>query len=617
MGRLQELKLSSKFLFGIGIILLLFWSSFAVFLYTYLRNDLVKQSYEKTDILMGHINATMHYVKDKLRPKMFEMMPKDEILREAMSTTFINKAIMKTFNHEFPKYTYRRVSPTPLNPENKADDFEAGFIDNFNRTGETTWKGTVKRKGNHYFVNARAVFVEKECVTCHKTAKLGEIIGIEYVSIPVDDALKAMKRVTISIFLIGVSGMVFLFIILNVFIDTVVVRPVKKVSSFFKSVVNGEKNLDFSIESKDEIGEMVHSFNTMMAYLKESDDKLRASESKYRHIFEGSKDAIIVTDCEGDLLDVNPAGRELFGEKVKSMDELFINPEDYIQVIREMNKRGFVKDYETSLKRPEGKNLDVLITANYRLDESFSICGYEFIIKDITERKWMEQQLRQSERLASLGKLAAGVAHEINNPLSVILGYTKLLMKNSPEDSKGDLEKIYKNAQACKKIVDDLLHFSRRSEPHRRQASINELLDDVLSSLTNTFAENKITIEKSLDSTIPNVVIDTDRIRQVFMNLLMNASQAISSDGVIKVSTTYDAKTHRIQIAISDNGCGIPKESVSHIFDPFFTTRDKGTGLGLSVSYGIIKEHGGEIFVTSEVGKGTTFTILLPASEVS
>lgn len=612
---LKNLRLSSKFLLGIGVILLVFWSSFAVFLYIYLRDDLVKHSYEKTDILLGHIDATMHYVKDSLRPKMFDMVPKDKIMKEAMSTTFINKSIMKTFNKEFPKYTFRRVSRIPINPENTADRFEAGFIDRFGRTGETAWKGPVKREGKNYFVNVRAVFLEEECLVCHRNAEPGGLFGVEYVSIPVDDALHAMRRSTIAIFLMGVTGMVFLFIILNVYIDTIVVRPVKKVSSFFKSVVSGKSNPDFSIKSRDEIGEMVGSFNTMMAYLKESDDRLRASERKYRHIFKGSKDAIIVADCDGSFLDVNPAGRELFGEEMDTVADLFTSSGDLAQVIKEMEKVGFVKDYETCLRGSEGKNLDVLITANYKLDESHNICGYEFLIKDITERKWLELQLRQSERLASLGKLAAGVAHEINNPLSVILGYTKLLLKEGslPEGGRGDLEHVYSNAQACKKIVEDLLSFSRRSEPSLSKVGMNGLLDEVLSNLGTVFDERGIGVERSFDGSIPDMLVDAGRLRQVFMNLLMNACQAIQSDGTICVSTAYDSPARQVRVSISDNGCGIPRESLGHIFDPFFTTREDGTGLGLSVSYGIIKDHGGEIYVVSEAGTGTTFTVVLPA----
>lgn len=610
---LNRLKLSSKFLIGIGVILVLFWCAFAAFLYTYLRNDLIKQSYEKTDILIGHIDSTSHYVQDVLRPRMFELLPQDVILKEAMSTTFINKTIMEAFNKEFPGYTFRRVSMDPINPVNMADSFEESFIKRFSDSGETHWKGTVKRKEEHNFVNIRAVPAEPDCFKCHRPLPEGSLLGIEYVSIPVDDALEAMKQITMAVFFMGLSGLVFLFTIINLYIETTVARPIKKVSSFFKSVVSGRRSPELEIKSHDEIGEMARSFNSMMEHLKESEDKLRASEKKYRNIFEDTKDAIIITDAEGNLQEMNPAGMELFPEGASTMKGLFVIPGDYERTIAEIEKGGFIKDFETSLRGRYDKSLEVLITANSRLEEGGGVCGYEYIIKDITERKWMEEQMRKSERLASVGKLAAGVAHEINNPLSVIMGYSRLLLREPLADNmKGDLETVMKNAESCKKIIEDLLHFSRYSKPSPVMSDLNALLVEVLGDLDNIFSKKGITIDKSLDDIMPEVFIDPGRIRQVLMNMLLNAAQAMPGGGKITVQTTYARKGRKALVSISDSGGGIREEDLSHIFDPFFTTKEGGTGLGLSVSYGIIKEHGGDIQVTSNDGRGTTFTIALP-----
>lgn len=615
---LGGLRLSSKFIIGIGVILFVFWCAFAAFLYTYLRDDLITHSYEKSDILFGHITATSHYVQERLRPRMFELVPKEVILKEAMSTTFINKSIMESFNEEFPQYSFRRVALAPLNPDNLADEFEAGFIRRLNQSGETHWKGTVKRKGSRSFINMRAVPAEDECFRCHAKPAEKELLGVEYVSIPVDNALQAMTQITMSIFFMGITGMVFLFTIINLYIEGTIARPIKKVGSFFKAVVGGQRGLYLERRSRDEVGEMLDSFNQMMTYLKESEDKLTASEKKYRHLFENTKDAIILTDREGGFIDVNPAARELFFEKAENVSELFILPEDYERMVLEMESRGFVRDFEATLRGPGGRPMHALLTANHRLDETGRILGREYFIKDITERKWMEEKMRNAERLAAAGKLAAGVAHEINNPLSVILGYTRLLLREPVAESvRSDLATIVRNAVSCKKIMEDLLHFSRLSKPSLAEADINTLVEDVLSDLSNTFSKTGITVEKFLDGSLPGVFVDAGRIRQVLMNVLVNASQAMPEGGMITVKTGFDGEGRKARVSISDSGAGIRDEHLAHIFDPFFTTKEGGSGLGLSVSYGIIKEHGGDILVSRKDGKGTTFTIVLPEKEGS
>jgi len=281
-----------------------------------------------------------------------------------------------------------------------------------------------------------------------------------------------------------------------------------------------------------------------------------------------------------------------------------------------MESNGFVKDYETEFRKKDGTEINVLITATFRKDEEHDICGYECIIKDITERKRMEQQLRQADKLASIGQLAAGVAHEINNPLSIIMGYTRLLMKDCPLEGqiKEDIGVIHKNAQLCKKIVEDLLNFSRQTKTQHVLTDINETIESVVSIMEGKFTGRGITIIRSYDSSAPQISIDIDKMKQVCMNLLMNADQAMDKGGQINISTHYDNVMHGILIVISDTGHGIPRKIQNRIFEPFFTTKEPGdgTGLGLAVSYGIIKEHNGEIFFESEEGKGTTFRIWLP-----
>jgi two-component system NtrC family sensor kinase len=229
-----------------------------------------------------------------------------------------------------------------------------------------------------------------------------------------------------------------------------------------------------------------------------------------------------------------------------------------------------------------------------------------------------EKQVAQAEKLASVGQLSAGVAHEINNPLGVILGYTQLLLRNEDEHSEryADLKTIEKHVQNCKTIVENLLNFARSSKTCVAFAHMTEIVDEMVHFVKHHSDWRKIRFEVDHAPDIPPVLIDEKKIKQVLVNLLMNAKHAIGRKGKICISSRFDSLAKRVIIRILDDGCGIEKKVLSRIFDPFFTTKPtgEGTGLGLSVSYGIIRDHGGNISVDSEPGSGTTFMITLPVT---
>lgn len=646
MKRIRNIKLTKKLILGIGIILLIIFSSISLFFYYYVKHLYIKETYEKTEILYSYINATVEYVKDELRPKMIHVLPKDEFIQEAMSTTFITRGITKRFVKKFPEYNYRRVAIDPRNSLNMANDLEKEFINRFSMNPKEAkeWKGLTKIDGRRYFVHQKPVIMEAQCLLCHGDPSyapkslvkiygkdhgfyrnIGNIAGVESVTIPMDETFYQITRMAFSIFLLGLAGMAATFFTVNYFHYLVLVKPLKKVSSFFKSVVSGERGLDakFEVKGEDEISEVVTSFNQMISHLKRSQDELTFSETKYRHIFEGSKDAILLIDCEGPVRDVNQAGIELWGYESKEefiknvfLDQLFTKEEALKDFLARIEKDEFVKDDETILRKKDGGEINALITATLRKDADNHICGYECIVKDITERRRMEERIREADKLASVGQLAAGVAHEINNPLTIILGFTRLLTKKSSFDgeTKGDLKIIHSNAELCKKIVEDLLNFSRQKRPQYIGADINRTIESIVSVVETQFNNDGITMVRNYDPSIPPVTMDIDKMKQVFMNLLMNACQAMDSGGSIHVSTHYDKVKDRVLTVFSDTGCGIPQNIQNRIFEPFFTTKEpgQGTGLGLPVCYGIVKEHNGEISFESEEGRGAIFRVWLP-----
>jgi len=230
----------------------------------------------------------------------------------------------------------------------------------------------------------------------------------------------------------------------------------------------------------------------------------------------------------------------------------------------------------------------------------------------------MQARVAQSERLASLGMLAAGVAHEVNNPLGGILALTGLTVEDMRKDdpNRENLEEVIRQTERCRDIVKGLLEFSRQSKGNTEPVDLNKLLRDTLSLVGKQALFFNIEVVCQLELQLPPVVADRSQFQQVFINILMNAVQAMNERGAITIATRRAGAGDTVEVAISDTGHGIPPEAIGRIFDPFFTTKENGhgTGLGLSIAYGIVTSHGGSITVQSEVGKGSTFTIRMPAA---
>ncbi len=542
-------SLTAKFLFGLGFILLCGIAVLSLLTYNYLKRMFINEAYEKTDIVLGHIDATMEYARDELRPQIFHALPSNVFIKQVMSNTFMNIGIMKRFKQRFPRYIYRRVALDPMNPDNKADTFEESYIRQFRNDpgSKKQWRGLVSRNGEDYFLHLKAVVAEKECLLCHgdpasspapitrqygtahgRHWKEGDVIGLESIAAPVSDALRELRHVTLFFFTIRVAVMAVLLVVLYYFHYRLVVVPLKRVSTFFREVVDGHRGLDarFDVPAGPPSAMGNHEISALVA---------PREEYEYDEVYE--------------LAD--------------SFNRMMVH-----------------------LRKAE------------------------------QERKEMEERVLQADKLASIGRLGAGVAHEINNPLSVILGYTNMLRKKYTEsgETKEDLEIVCYNARLCKKIVDDLLNFSRQTKVVRVPTDINAAIESALVPMEETLRGGGVTIARAYDPELPALPADEDKLKRIFTNLILNAFQAMKAGGLLTVCTSHDKEKKGVRIAFSDTGCGIPEGIRDKIFEPFFTTKPpgQGTGLGLAVSYGIVKEHKGELSVVSEQGKGSSFTLWFP-----
>lgn len=352
-------------------------------------------------------------------------------------------------------------------------------------------------------------------------------------------------------------------------------------------------------------------------------EELALSEHKYRRIFEVSQDMILMTTRDGVVINMNPAGYSMLGfvEKDdsligKSFKDFCTSESEWLTVKDAVVHNGFISNAEIVLKHKDERSLRSLISGS--LDKGLFAAEdtIHFLVKDIEQRRLIEEQIAQADKLASIGQLSAGIAHEINNPMGIILGYTQLLLRNEvPESEKyQDLKTIEKHVRSCKSIVEGLLNFARTSKPKTDLIRIDEAMEDVLSFIQQHASLDNIDVKKNYDPSVPEMQLDEKKIKQVFMNLIMNAKHAIGDEGTLSLSTGFDSSDHQVFVEIADTGYGIEKKNLACVFDPFFTTKPtgEGTGLGLSVSYGIIKNHGGDILVKSEVGKGSAFKIVLP-----
>ena len=365
--------------------------------------------------------------------------------------------------------------------------------------------------------------------------------------------------------------------------------------------------------------------------VEERTQELAQSEQKFRHFFSNSMDMVYFSDKDRHLVDINEAGLAMLGYSVEdapllTLDDIFHSDDKLNEYVESIFNKGFIQDFEVEFEKKDGSIVYVLLSASANRDEDGEFVGCEGLVKDMTRIKTMTTQLISSEKMASVGQMAAGVAHEINTPLGIVLGYSQLMMDDFEEDDDTyqSLLVIERQSKACRKIVADLLKFSRQSESVKEAISVNELLTDVAAVTEHNLNLDHIDIHMDLEDKLPALTGDAEKLRQVVVNLVNNAHHAMEEQGQGELffSSHYDSTTQEIVTEIRDTGHGIPDHVKDKIFDPFFTTKSvgKGTGLGMSVSYGIVKDHGGRIEMDTKVAgapgigenHGTTFRIFLP-----
>jgi hypothetical protein len=357
-----------------------------------------------------------------------------------------------------------------------------------------------------------------------------------------------------------------------------------------------------------------------------AEESLRRSEAMSRAVLESASESIVIADATGRIVLVNARTETMFGY---ARAELIGQPVEVLipAPLRERHVahratymtapriRSMGRGLDLAGLKKDGTEFPVEVSLSYvETDEGIRAIAF---VTDISERVAFQRAARQADKLAALGTLSAGIAHEINNPIGIITSRVEVMMLEAEEDAlpaevRKDLEVILRHARRVATITQGLLSFARQSSGTHEPVNLNQVAEEIVQLARKDMGRARVEVTLKLAATMPAFVADANAIGQVLLNLLTNARSAMPEGGEITIETSHLAAARSVRLAVRDTGSGIPPEILPKIFDPFFTTKLDGTGLGLSISHGIVHDHHGTLDVRSEVGKGSTFTLTFP-----
>jgi len=405
-------------------------------------------------------------------------------------------------------------------------------------------------------------------------------------------------------------------------------RILSKIDEFLAEIdksLREELSTNFTSIKQEDI-QKIHQI--LIKYIHQVIDLAKKGRSVHERvlhsIIQNYSDAVIALDNDYKIFFWNKGAERIFGYTLDEMLGKTVDPivpselkeKGELQwLFEETLRKGYIENYETERITKDGRRIIVNLSRSLIKDENGEILGSIAIVKDVTKVKELEKQIQHSDKLALIGQIAAGIAHEIGTPLNVISGNAEYIMMEMGENNpyKEELETIISQAEKIANLIKQLLEFARPKKPNYTKINVNHEISHVVELLKHQFEKSNIKLNLKFSENIPDIYADCSQIHQVFLNIIMNAIQAINQNGLIEIETFL--RDGYVNIKFKDNGIGILPEHIDKIFEPFFTTKEagKGTGLGLAVSKRIIDEHNGKVEVESTPGKGTIFTVKFPA----
>jgi PAS domain S-box-containing protein len=449
----------------------------------------------------------------------------------------------------------------------------------------------------------------------HHLERLGTVIIRQSGASMIRTQKQIIKEMSLIVGCIGIATLILTLVLMRK-----ILMPVRLLVDGTARIARGDYGMDVPVSSSDELGDLARSFNRMSKVLADT----TVSKDYLSGVIDNLVDPLIITSTEAVIRGTNPAALQLLGYE---REELIGKPLDivcreHIAALRspdndERFRESILRNVEVNLFTKKGDAIPVLLSSSV-LRESDKITGIIVTVKDMTERKRLEGIIRQSDKLSAVGQLAAGVAHEINNPLGVILGFAQAALRRvkAGEVLEMPLKSIEKEAIRCKELVQDLLTFSRVSKVEREPMDLNKTIEGALSLVSAQARMARVEVKKELASDLPRLLGNPNQIQQIVVNLANNAFDAMADQGILTVRTENlrEGPLSWICLKMIDTGPGIPADVLPRIFEPFFTTKPvgKGTGLGLSLIHEIVKKHSGTIDVKSQPGC-TEFCVKFPA----
>lgn len=444
-------------------------------------------------------------------------------------------------------------------------------------------------------------------------------IGTIYISYSRDKVDRVLINIIIGSILFVLLIHFFGLFINNKLIDQLIFKPIKTLTEATQEIKKGNYEFKIDTGTKDEFSELADAMNKMSKTIKQTFNEITLNKSKLEAIVENIADGIFVTDLDERIIEFNKSAEKITGYKKEEVLGRFCEEIFKTDLCHETcalrNKNKIIINKESTFITKDGNQRIASVSSALIKDNDGNIIAGVQTFKDITEEKEQQATYFHTEKMVTIGEMASAIAHEVNNPLSNIIGYSKLLIINknlSYEEMLDKLKIINEQALKAANIVQELLNFSRRSDRKKQIFNIEELIKNII-KITSIYSYNK-DISIKLETTEDNFLMkhDPTKLEQVIFNLVLNSIHAIEQKGEIIIKLSKDNKF--IIIEVIDNGKGIEDKHIKDIFQPFFTTKPKGkgTGLGLFIVKTIIKELGGEITVQSKIDHGTTFRILIP-----
>ncbi|MBI5117231.1 PAS domain-containing protein [Candidatus Poribacteria bacterium] len=491
-----------------------------------------------------------------------------------------------------------------------------------------------RRRSAIVAVNGRRVFRsvlpianKPACHSCHSPAeKVNGMLIADFSMELFDREMRAGLLSMIAAIAVTISGLTgFIWMLMA----SQIIRRLDRFLEGVRLLSTGDLSGQIAVEGRDEISDLERAFNSMASNLQASMAEVKFARDSLANLINSITDEIIVIDRDFRIVTANHAALSRLGKRQEEIlgrfchDVCYNLPEPCSDPERDCPVRAtFSSGVSYSTSRAVAVNGENRYLEQYVSpvrNETGEIIQVVKISRDVTRRRKLEEQLVQSERLISLGQLAAGVAHQVNNPIGIIVNRIDCLKRESktaqlPESFQADLDVMVNCAWRVSEIIRNLLTFSRETPLIVESVDVNRAIKTSLDLIQMQAVNHEITFEALLGDGLPFVRGDVNKLEQCFVNIINNAVDAIPSRGRVTVESSLCDEGRAVSVRISDTGVGIAPEHMEKIFDPFFTTKGvgKGTGLGLSISYGIVKDHGGRLDVESVPGEGTTFTITLP-----